>query len=717
MPNIDWTNPGVLLTLTVASVVLLVLGLVLYFRAQRLKGLALASGIVGGLAAGTALGLHLVPATPPHPVDKPDEQRSSEAVSPPIPVPNEDRRSAAAKPSSSATWYVVQSGDVVVTLLEAGVIESADSADVIVKVHAGKAGGIAGTIKSIVADGSTVQKNQVVVELDDGDLRELIKRHKAALERSKTELTLTEKQAELDLEKNRLDVEEARHQLALAERDLQAYKGGDAERKKGLELKVKEAQQRIKTRQFQTTATTARADDARRTAQAAVERETNRLKELETDLANCKLLAPRAGQVVYNEPVARFGAPSGPPAVGQPVREGQILLSIPDLSRMQVSLHIHETQIARVRLDQKAQVRIIAFPNRTLGGRVSRIAAKATAPRFFAPGEVVFPLTVALTDPLPRLRPDMNAEVRIEGERRDKVLRVPLQALQSRDDKIVCFVKSGTMMQERPVTVGLRDAFFAEIRDGLKEGDEILRNVSLATKPREREPDPAKPVVTAAARIVIRSLKPEEDASDKRMRIAVFGITPEDEKRLQALPGVARGVPMRFAVLQAQHDDRRHQARIVGTTPSYQEAYPLELAAGRFLNAEDDKTNNVVLGFHLAQALFPGEKALNETVQLGNFVYRVVGVLKERKHAGEGTEAGQVNDDAYVPLATMQERFGVRITVRQAGRFMREQVYLHQLLLIPAKREQVRSLAEEARTLLEAAHKKKDWQVEIVAAP
>src|SRR5262249_39732760 len=147
-------------------------------------------------------------------------------------------------------------------------------------------------------------------------------------------LEQAQKQAELDREQAELDLEEARHQLTVVERELKAYTGGDAERKKGLELKIKQARQRVKTREFQTTTAKTRGNSVRRTAQAVFDAESAKAKDLETDIANCKMHAPRDGIAFHSTPTQRSGDPVA--VQGEPVREGQKLLYIPDLSKMQV---------------------------------------------------------------------------------------------------------------------------------------------------------------------------------------------------------------------------------------------------------------------------------------------------------------------------------------------------------------------------------------------
>lgn len=231
-----------------------------------------------------------------------------------------------------------------------------------------------------------------------------------------------------------------------------------------------------------------------------------------------------------------------------------------------------------------------------------------------------------------------------------------------------------------------------------------------------------------ATNIIVRSVKPPDDsASTRRTRVAMYGITRGDFERIATMQQsgtITRLVPIRVFPSEIRRLARMHNGRVVGTVPEYAEVNKLEMAAGRFLIHEDDvrMRNIVVLGSAVAADLFPFTNPIDETIRLGSHFYRVVGVVRDRMPTGGsgGSQAAEdYNHDVYIPLATTRARFGETILIRQSGSFMREQVELSQLTLTvdaeiqsPSGRERVKAVGDIVRGHMNR-HAKPDWAVTV----
>jgi putative ABC transport system permease protein len=222
-----------------------------------------------------------------------------------------------------------------------------------------------------------------------------------------------------------------------------------------------------------------------------------------------------------------------------------------------------------------------------------------------------------------------------------------------------------------------------------------------------------------ATNIIIRSVKPSDDATSAARRIAMYGMTWSDFERLLTIPTVVRIVPMRVKNPQeVSYLERKLDSRLVATTAQYAEVHELEehqlIEAGRFLTAEDDhKMLNVcVLGSNIARRLFPFDNPVGKTVRLDSHFYEVIGVLKDRMPTGGtgGSQAAEVfDDDIYIPLQTGKVRIGEKIVTRKPGSFTAEQVELSQVTLTVSDTDKVRPTGDVVRSQLAGKHIRQDW--------
>ncbi len=615
-------------------------------------------------------------------------------------------------------FVAVVCADLDVTVVERGTLDPSDASDIVCRIKA-RPGSIstASTIKWVIDEGTSVKKGQRLLELDDSGLRDQFRLQKIEVERSTGDRIAAEANLKVARAQNKLDTRTAEINVKLARLCLKKYTGDDTDEKERLELEVERARLNLETIKLQARAKEIMAE-ADVKAKAAVEEQQARTKrDIEADIEACVIKAPQAGLVLYHVPeVGRLGG-KAILAQGESVREGQMLMRVCGLARFAVKTRVHEALIARVRTGQPASVRVDAFPDRLLRGRVKSIAAVAAPQDWLSADVKVYPVVVDVSDPLPGLKPGMTAEVRIEVERRAKVLRLPLEAVVRSGRDSVCYVKVGKGLQERKVTTGARNDLFIEIKEGLKEEELVLR--SPRALPRSGSPrPPAKEgkkatAVSRSARILVQSVRPAALSTRRRTNLEPFGLTGRDLERIQSLPDVASVAPVRAFPAEAHHLERRQSVRVVGTVPAYRELAGLHLAAGRFLIDNDDvrMKNVAVLGAATAARLFAEEEAIGQTVRVGASFYVVVGVLRERDRPAAGLTADEVNRGVYLPLQTCQRRFGEVVLVRRAATWAREAVPLTEVLVSVRSDDRAPFVVRCVAALLEMSHPRKDWQV------
>jgi RND family efflux transporter MFP subunit len=608
-------------------------------------------------------------------------------------------------------------------VVERGNVEAARHSDIMCTLRSRTKGSTtASTIKWVIEDGTAVKKGEKVLELDDSALQvELIVRT-VDFEAARAALVKAEENLKLVRTQNDIDVQLGENALRIAEVRLKRVKEDDRDLKEERALEVERARlglQRVKA-QLRAKETAARAEVAAKAAAADLERA--RKKEVELELSKCVLRAPQDGVVLYYVPEQSRTGQAPIVAQGEPVREGQKLLRIPDLAQLQLNVRVHEALVAHLRNEdplnpdgwQQAEIRVDAFPRRVLRAHVKTVDKVASQQDWFAADVKVYKTVVALDVPLAGLKPGMSAEVRIHAERTPgPVLQVPVQAVVAVGKKRLCFVVTDKEVQEREVVLGLNNGGAVEVTSGLKEGEAVLlspRSIAGRVAPR------MDARTAAPAPILVRAVKPTEEGGG-RAWVETYGLTHTDLDRIAALPGVREAVPVRTFPHDVRRLARTYTAEVVATTTAYTEVNQRKVAEGRFFTEDDarHRRNVVVLGSAVAEELFAGEEAVGATIVLGGSQYQVVGILREEDHRVSGAAAWRANRGIYIPLRTCQVRFGERILIRRGGRRSAEAVPLHAILVTVRDPGAASHTVENIREILEQAHPIKDWSVEAPA--
>ena len=246
--------------------------------------------------------------------------------------------------------------------------------------HANVSARMLGRIAGVaVVEGNEVQAGQLLVQLDDTDLRAQETQGLSSLNYARANLTL----ARVNLDKTREDFA----------RTEALFKGGAATREQydhaGSSLETANAQYSI--------------------AQAQVDTANAQLGVIEAQLLNTRITAPISGTVSKK-----------PLMPGELVQPGQAILAINDLKHVWVRANLEETKIGRIERNAAVKITVDAYRSYPLTGRVSRIAA-AIVPPPFSIGEFTkttqrIPVEIEF-DNLPEgvvLLPGMSAEVKIE---------------------------------------------------------------------------------------------------------------------------------------------------------------------------------------------------------------------------------------------------------------------------------------------------------------
>jgi HlyD family secretion protein len=176
--------------------------------------------------------------------------------------------------------------------------------------------------------------------------------------------------------------------------------------------------------------------------------------------------------------------------IGTMNNPGTVLLTIADLSVMEVEVEVDETDVVGVELGQAANIRVDAYPDAVFKGKVTEIGSsalqKATAT---AQESKDFKVVVTLEDPAHKLKPGLSASADIITAEKTGVLAVPIASLvlkerpagpapsgtevKAKEEEGLYVVEAGRA-KFRPVVKGISGGMNIEIVSGLKEGEEFV---------------------------------------------------------------------------------------------------------------------------------------------------------------------------------------------------------------------------------------------------
>ena len=400
--------------------------------------------------------------------------------------------------------HTVRHGGFMITIKEDGNVESAQNVEVKCQIAGGA------TILWIVEDGKIVEKGEKLVELDRSLIDDQLNSQKIVYERAMA----TKIQAEEDYETAvisvkeykeglyQIDLQVALANIVIAKENLSssenlltftkqmARKGFSTQLQLaadtfGVEranLDLEAANLAKKTLLEFTYAKTLKGLEATRDASRARKRsedaafklEEDRKERLESQLKFCLVIAPQSGMVVYANNMSRRSAtPQAQIEEGSMVREGQDLIRLPDLTKMQVSVSIHETKVNLLRIGMPAR---IVIQDKEFDGSVISIANQPEPGSWMSSSIKEYATIVEIDGATQGLKPGMTAEVEILIANLENVLVVPVAAVVEQHGQFLAWVQTEKGPQRRPLVIGQTNDKVIEVKDGLKIGDVVLLN-------------------------------------------------------------------------------------------------------------------------------------------------------------------------------------------------------------------------------------------------
>lgn len=271
------------------------------------------------------------------------------------------------------------------------------------------------------------------------------------------------------LEEYRLRVESLRKQVARDQQKLENLKKYDYNLKMTtFQGKATDAGMKVLREESTAKAEIEKAESTIASAENLVALHQSELDELTKTLAKCEMRAPQDGTVAYaNQP---WFDSSQKIRTGSKVYQQRDIFFLPDMLKMQVKLGVHESIINRIKKDQTVTIRLDAFPDVKLNGKISYVAELAASSFDDAKN---YDATVLIQE-IPEgisLKPGMTAEVEILIGTYEDILAIPVGAVTEHFQLSYVYIAKGNDFSRKVVKTGRTTHSFVEITEGLEPGD------------------------------------------------------------------------------------------------------------------------------------------------------------------------------------------------------------------------------------------------------
>jgi multidrug efflux pump subunit AcrA (membrane-fusion protein) len=154
---------------------------------------------------------------------------------------------------------------------------------------------------------------------------------------------------------------------------------------------------------------------------------------------------------------------------GMEVSPHQNLYTIADLSRVWVLADVYEYELPWIELGQRGQVELAYLPEQRFEGVVTYIAP------FLDAGTRTAQVRLELENPEGRLKPQMFANVLIQGAPRAQAVAIPTEAVIRSGRRSIAVVALGEgRFEPREIEPGLSDESWTEVVSGVAAGEEVV---------------------------------------------------------------------------------------------------------------------------------------------------------------------------------------------------------------------------------------------------
>ena len=325
---------------------------------------------------------------------------------------------------SAVASFPVQEGEFAITLiLKNGELEAVKDLQIVSPRVDGRL-----KITHLFPEGDIVEVGDLVIEFERADFEKRVTEAEQALEAAKAELTQTDANQSVEVARQKSDIENNKAQLRLAELQVERMKFEADLARREAELKARQSELSLEQALKKLAGQKIVNEAERMKADLEVSQKQRNVEKARKDLDALTIYAEEPGLVVYGK--IWKGSRPEKIRVGDEPWGGQSLITLPDLSSMQVKTFVNEVDVDKLEVDQKVTIKLDALPDPTFHGSITSIASLGHE-KEGDKNVKVFDVVVKIDEEDKRLKPGMSATATVVIE------TIPPPAEPSPEDEVV----------------------------------------------------------------------------------------------------------------------------------------------------------------------------------------------------------------------------------------------------------------------------------------
>jgi RND family efflux transporter MFP subunit len=308
---------------------------------------------------------------------------------------------------------------------------------------------VAGTINEIhVKESQHVKGGDVLIKLDD-------RQYQWELERSEADRLKVLSELLLDKQFSTSESPEKSMNLEALSDARQAFDRARDQFQKGL-ISRDELERISRDYEFALIQSGEKKDEVRDAAKNLTQTEVN-VKKARLNLEKTEIKAPFPG-IITEIKVSPH----------ENVSSGQEVFTLVNISNIRIKAKVLESEVGRIKVGREARLKFSAYPGEIFKGVVSAVSPVVN------PEEKTCSVLIDVANPEEKIKPGMHAEVEIIAEIYTDRLMVPQDAILDRGGRKLVFAVEEGWAKWKYVTLGLENEEYAEILDGVTEGEQVI---------------------------------------------------------------------------------------------------------------------------------------------------------------------------------------------------------------------------------------------------